>query len=116
MIYVYAAGITLAVTAVIVLFPIWRRGGRGSLVASRQRTVPLFAGLVGMMVLLAVALQQPAGEAVVAALSVGSAIFAAYWLTRTHDGRLASWIRAALVVALILALAIALVVVLGGLR
>jgi hypothetical protein len=115
-IYVYAAGITLAITAAIVLLPIWRRGGRQSLTASTPWTIPLFVGLLGVLFLLSVLLQMPSREAVVVVLSVGSAIFAAYWLTRVPDGRGSLPLRAVLSAAMVLSLAITVVVFLGGLR
>ena len=113
MAYAYAAVITIAVTAAIVLVPIWLRGGRESLVASSRWTVPLFGGLVVIMVLLAVALQQPATEALVAVLGAASVTLAAYRLTSDHG--MPRWSRATLALIVVLGSAVTIVVLLGGL-
>ena len=114
MVYAYAAVFTIGITAAIILFPMWRRGGREALIASSSWTIPLFAGLIVLMVLLAIALQQPASETVVVILAGVSATFAAYRLIR--DDGLPRWIQATFAMIVVLGLAITIVVLLGGLR
>jgi hypothetical protein len=55
--YAYAALVTMAVTAMIVVFPIWQRGGRDAVVAASPWLARLFLGLAVIMVILAVVLQ-----------------------------------------------------------
>lgn len=114
MVYAYAAVITIAVTAAIVLFPMWLRGGREAVIASGRWTIPLFGGLAVIMVFLAIVLQQPVRNAATAVLSAASAGFAALWLAL--DASLSRWVRAALSLIVILGSAVALFVLLGGLQ
>jgi hypothetical protein len=110
--YAYAALVTMAVTALIVVFPIWQRGGREAVVDASPWLGRLFLGLAVIMVVLAVVLQGPAPEALALVLAIASASLAAYWLTRDRRPR-SRWDSGALVAALVFSLAVMLVVVIG---
>ncbi len=109
MAYAYAALVTMVVTAMVVVFPIWQRGGREAVVDASPWLARLFVGLAVVMVVLAVLLQGPAPEALGLVLAAASAGFAAYWLTR--DRPRSKWLTSALVAALVLSLAVIVVVI-----
>ena len=114
MVYAYAAMVTIAVAAVVIIGPMWLRGGSASVISSGPWLIQLLAGLIVIMVLLALALQQPIRQAVLALLAGGSATVAGYWLYRI--GTLSRWVRVTLGMVVVLGCILTIVVLIGGLH
>jgi hypothetical protein len=103
-----AVAVTMLITGVVVLVPIWRRGGARALRETSRTTIPLFIGLTLWVVFLSVIFETPARASVEVVLSACTAGLAAYLLTRP-EGRRSSMRSALLAATLVFSTAITLV-------
>lgn len=110
MIYVYAAVITLAVTAGVVLVPLWVRGRGPAIRAQSGWLAPMALVVVASMALLTLAMERGFGGYVTLLMGIVSVGVAAALITQPPARRPRSnWYRAVIVGSLVISLVVVVV-------
>lgn len=107
MIYLYAAVFTLAVTAVVVLVPLWVRGGGPAIRAESGWLAPLAVAIVASMALIAIAAEGGLGGSVTLLMGALSGGLSVVLIVQRRKGRPQSdWYQAVMAGALIVSIAV----------